>query len=341
MGNIIPIHYYLVVLHVEITPVEARARKKSRRFVMKAIVFEEFGSELVLKEAEVAAPKAAKGEVLIRIAHTSINPVDWKIREGFLKGMFPHVFPIIPGWDAAGVIEAVGEGVTSFGPGDEVYAYTRLPEVRWGTYAEFIALPESSVAKKPKSITSTIAAGVPLVGLTAFQSINKIAKVRAGERVLITGGSGGVGSYAIQFAKVAGAIVVATAGSNNQGYLKELGATHAVDYTKGTLVEAARAVAPEGFDVVFDTIGGETLALASTLLKPGGRVVSISETPKNGTFHFVYPSGAELSEIAKLIDEGKVRPAETTVRSVREAAAAQVESRSRHVRGKVVLAINF
>lgn len=317
---------------------------------MQAVTFDHFGDANVLKTAAVATPVVGAQDVLIRITHTSVNPVDWKIREGYLKDFLPHRFPIIPGWDAAGVVAAIGKDVTDVKVGDEVYAYTRLPEVHSGTYAEFIAVPESFVARKPKDVSLAAAAALPLVGLTAYQALHEILNVKAGERLLVTGGAGGVGSLAIQFAVAAGVHVTATAGSSNQGYLKELGADVALDYTKGNVAEAAKASTPAGFDAVFDAVGGASLQEAATLLKDGGRLVSIVDTPsaalfgpKKATFayHFVYPSGPTLQKIASLIDAGKVIVPNVGVRSIREAGNAQLESQGRHVRGKLVLAIDF
>src|SRR5690606_35960069 len=148
---------------------------------------------------------------------------------GYLKDFLPHEFPIIPGWDAAGVVTALGEGASRFQVGDEVYAYTRLPTVKHGTYAEYIALPEAAVALKPKNITPAAAAGIPLVGLTAWQALFDLASVKSGDTVLVTGGAGGVGSLAIQFAKSVGARVITTASAANHDYLRGLGADVAID----------------------------------------------------------------------------------------------------------------
>lgn len=308
---------------------------------MQAILFEQFGSSTVLRLAETLKPEPRAGEVLIEITHTSVNPVDWKIREGYLQKALPHRFPIIPGWDAAGRIAALGEGVTELRLGDEVYSYTRLPEVHSGTYAQFIALPAAAVAKKPASISLAEAASVPLVALTAYQALHEVARIKAGDQVLITAGSGGVGSFAIQFAKLIGAVVTTTAGTSNQGYVRELGATHTLDYTKEDVVQAGRRLVPEGFDVVLDGAGGQALKEAASLLKSGGRLVSIVETPAVGSYHFVYPNGAQLAEIARLFDGGELATPAIELRSVKEAAAAQDESQKRHVRGKLVLAIDL
>lgn len=317
---------------------------------MQAIFFKSFGPSSVLEQSEMPTPTPAKGEVLIRISHTSVNPVDWKIREGYLQQALPHRLPIIPGWDASGEVAAVGEGVTTFKKGDAVFAYTRLPEVHSGTYAEFIAVPATSVAKRPTSLTAAEAAAVPLVALTAFQALTEFAQLKAGQRVLVTAGAGGVGSFAIQIAKAFGGHVTATGGTNNQNYMRELGADAVIDYAKANVRDAALKVASEGFDIVLDAVGGASLKESATLVKTGGVLVSIVDTPTQALFgdkvvkhgyHFVYPNGSQLATIADLIDAGKIVAPAIAVQSIKTAAAAQDESQARHVRGKVVLAIDF
>lgn len=310
---------------------------------MKAIIFDTFGPASVLKQSQVSNPTPKKGEVLIRISHTSVNPVDWKIREGYLKDMLPHVFPVISGWDAAGEVVALGEAVTNFKVGDAVYAYARLPEVHSGTYAELIALPESYVAHKPKGISFAEAAAVPLVALTAYQALHEVAKIGMGDRVLITGAAGGVGSFALQFAKIAGVTVTATAGAANQEYLRELGADYTVNYQGPDAWKNVSDSAPEGFDVILDTVGGDTLAQSIKIARGNTRIVSIVERPPagSGEYHFVYPSGSQLEEIGKLFDSGLLRSPSLSIRSIKDAASAQAENAARHTRGKIVLAVDF
>lgn len=308
---------------------------------MKAITFEKFGSSTVLKQDIIEQPTPAKGEILIKIKHTSVNPVDWKIREGYLQSMLPHQFPIIPGWDAAGEVIALGESVTTFKTGDLVYAYTRLPTVHSGTYAEFIAIPESFVAHQPKSLESFQAASVPLVGLTAYQALHEAAQIKKGDKVLIIGGSGGVGSFAIQFAKIAKAEVTAIASTTNLEYLKKLGAHHVIDYTQDDIKQEALKIAPNGFDIVFDAVGGESLQLGSLLTHQNSRIVSIVETPSKGIFHFVYPNGKQLSVIAQMFDDGLLQIPTIQLRSIKDASLALDENQKRHTQGKIVLSIDF
>lgn len=316
---------------------------------MKAVYIRQFGDSKTLEIGEVPTPEPAADELQIRIDHTSVNPVDWKIREGYLESMIPHEFPLILGWDAAGTVSKVGADVTSFAVGDEVYSYTRRPTVQLGTYAEYTVVDASAVAPKPKSLSFAEAATVPLVALTAWQALVDFAEVASGENVFITAGAGGVGSFGIQFAKDRGANVVTTASERNHDYVRSLGADHVVDYTKGDTVAAVRSWS-DSIDVVFDCAGGDSLAEGWDVVKDGGRLVSIVDTPseelataKNvrAGFVFVTPNGKELAQIGALIDEGKVEVPHLQVKSVQEAAAALDENQDRHVRGKVALKIDF
>jgi NADPH2:quinone reductase len=317
---------------------------------MKAVTFDRFGGSEVLRTTVVAKPQAEAGEVLIKIKSTSVNPVDWKIRRGFLQSMLPHHFPIIPGWDAAGTVESVGDGVTEFKVGDRVAAYARLPEVKHGTYAEYISLPKDYLAIVPDSLTFDEAAGLPLVALTALQGLTDYTKVQPRQKVLVLNGAGGVGSFAIQFAKNSGAQVVATTSGQNIDYVRGLGADHVIDYTKENLLERSKQIAPDGFDFVFDAVGGENLVQAYQVVKPKGQLVSIVDTPDSNisaardfsaTFHFVYPSGKALQNIVNDVDAGKVKIPNYEVRSINDAVKAQDLSESHRVRGKIVLAIDF
>lgn len=316
---------------------------------MKAIVFDSFGGADKLRMAEIATPEPGHGEIQIEVAYTSVNPVDWKIREGHLTELLPHHFPIIPGWDVAGRVSAIGAEVKHFHVGDEVYAYARKPEVQWGTYAEYVCLDENSVAKKPSSISFAQAAGIPLTALTAWQALFDFAALAKGETVLVHAGAGGVGSMAIQFAKHVGATVITTASEKNHAYVTELGADHVIDYRKHSVPDVISKQFSSGLDVVFDCAGGKALEESYGLLKEKGRLVSIVETPdpakaeKAGLkagFVFVSPNSEQLVTIARLIDDGKVLPQHTTERPLAEAAAAQTENEQRHVRGKVVLKVH-
>ena len=316
---------------------------------MKAMVIDRFGGSEQLHLAELATPEPEAGEVLIKIAFTSVNPVDWKIREGMLESMFPHAFPLIPGWDAAGTVAAVGDGVHGFGVGERVYAYCRKPLVQWGTYAEYVSMPAAAVAPMPQVLSFAEAATIPLVGLTSWQALFNAAHLEAGQSVLILNGAGGTGSLALQFAKHAGARVLACASAGNHQYLGSLGADVLIDYRNADLVSAVKAHAPEGVDVIYANIGGEPHMQSYRLIKAGGALVSIVDQPDKdaakaagatAVYVFVEPSGKQLREIARLIDAGFVKPPQITVMKLEEAAEAQRLSEAHHVRGKIALKVD-
>lgn len=317
---------------------------------MRAVALEQFGGPEVLKIMDLPNPQPGPGEVRIRIAAAGVNPVDWKIREGYLKGAFPYAFPLIPGWECSGVIDALGEGATRFRRGDPVYAYTRLPTVRHGTYAEMIVVPESYVAPKPERLLLHQAGGVPLAGLTAWQSLFRGQDdVKPGATVLVHGASGGVGMFAVQLARHAGARVIGTAGPSNQAFLAELGVHHTIDYQAGDFREPVRALAPEGVDVIMDCVGKDTLARSYELVRKDGRLVGVVDTPDQAAaqrhglrlahYHFVQPSATELAELGRVIDAGVVRTHVSAIYPLEGAARAQIASREGRTQGKAVLVL--
>jgi NADPH2:quinone reductase len=273
---------------------------------MRAVAIDRFGGPETLTLKDLPAPVPQAGEVLIRIVASGVNPVDWKIREGYLAQRFPHHFPVVLGWECAGIVEATGAGATRFSRGDAVYSYTRLPTVQHGTYAELLALPEASVAKKPASLLFHEAAAVPLAGLTAYQALMREPGITPGSTMLVHAASGGVGHFAVQIAKAAGATVIGTAGKANQDFIKSLGVDHAIDYTAGDFREAVKKIAPDGVDLAFDTVGGDTLAKTYDVVKKGGRLVGVVAVPDaaEGTkrgfaakYHFVEPSADDLAAL--------------------------------------------
>jgi NADPH:quinone reductase-like Zn-dependent oxidoreductase len=315
---------------------------------MKAMVIEKFGHEEQLHFEDLPTPKPTDNEVQIQVLYASVNPVDWKIREGLLKNLLPHEFPLIPGWDAAGVVTAVGKNVKTFKVNDEVFAYCRKPVVKWGTYAEYVCFDANNVALKPKTLNFAEAAAIPLAGLTAWQAIFDFLKLKKGETILIHAGAGGVGSFAIQFAKYAEAKILTTASKQNHDYVKTLGADYAIDYHKSNFVNEVKKLFPNGIDVVFDTVGGKTLQESLEILKPKGRIVSIIEQldpelarAKNvqSGFVFVSPNGYELKQIASLIEQGKVCAPRIHEMPLSEASKAHEKSREGHTCGKIVLKI--
>ena len=230
---------------------------------MKAVRIHTYGGPEVLVYEEVPRPQPGQGEVLVRVEAAAVNPVDWKIREGYLREMLPHALPLIMGWDVSGVVEETGPGVTRFRAGDEVFSRPDL--LRDGTYAEYVVIRETEVALKPGSVDHLHAAAIPLAGLTAWKSLIEAAGAAPGQRVLIHGAAGGVGSYAVQLAKWRGAHVTATASAPNLDYLRRLGADEIIDYRSVRFEDVTGDV-----DVVIDTIGGDTQQRSWQVLKRGG-----------------------------------------------------------------------
>ena len=304
---------------------------------MKAIRIHQYGGPEVLAQVETQRPTPGPDEVLIKVAAASVNPVDWKIRSGHMQEVFPLTFPSTLGWDVSGTVETVGASVTRFKRGDEVYAAL----VGGGGYAEYATAPETVVARKPAAIDQVHAAAVPIAGLTAWQALFDVAQLQPGQRILIHGAAGGVGNFAVQFAKANGAYVIGTASSGNQAFLRELGVDNIIDYQKTRFEDVVHDV-----EVALDTIGGDTQVRSFKALKKGGILVSIVQPPSQelaakygvrATFYGAKPSSSDLAEIAKLIDSGEVKPVVQTVLPLAEARRAHELSETGHARGKIVL----
>jgi NADPH2:quinone reductase len=317
-----------------------------RRTDMRAIAIEEFGGPEKLKLMDLPRPRPEKGEILIRVVAAGVNPVDYKIREGMLKDLMPHAFPLIPGWDVAGVVEEQGEGAGRFRRGDRVWAYARKPTIQWGCYAEYVTLPEENVALMPAKLLFEEAAAIPLAALTAYQALFGKPGAEAGSKVLVQAAAGGVGHFAVQLAANAKMEVIGSGGSSNQSFILEMGAGGSIDYKKEDFVEAAKRFNPDGYDLVLDAVGGETLTKSFQLLKPGGRLVSIVEEPSaelaeehgiSADFIFVEPDAEQLDLLARLVDKGKLTTHVQKIYPLAEALGAQKELAAGHVRGKLVL----
>ena len=302
--------------------------------MMKAVVAHEYGAPEVLKFEEVQRPEPNEDEALVRVIASSVNPADPLTLSGKYAREFGTHLPLIPGYDIAGVVEKTGASITKLKVGDAVYGYPTFG----GAWADYVAVKESEVAAKPKSLNFVESAAVPMGALTAWQSLVDVAKLQAGQTVLIHGGSGGVGSFAIQIAKARGAHVIATASTANQDLLKQLGADVAVDYTKTKFEDVAKNV-----DVVLDPVGKETLARSYGVVKKGGIVMSLVARPdpvelKKHEIHGAgissHPDAEDLAEIAQLIDAGKIKPTVTQVLPLSEAIAAQQQAATHHTRGK-------
>jgi NADPH:quinone reductase-like Zn-dependent oxidoreductase len=270
-----------------------------------------------------------------------VNPVDGLIRSGMFSKYETAVFPMILGADIAGVVEKAGNKITKFKAGDPVFAYASLKS--GGGYAEYALTTEREAAPKPKSLTYVNAAAVPVVALTAWQALIDTAKLSAGQAMLIHGGSGGVGTFAIQIAKAHGAKVIATASTANQDLLKQLGADVTIDYTKQKFEDVAKDV-----DVVLDSVGNDTLARSYGVVKKGGFIVSLVARPERaeldkrgirGAALNVEPNSDELAEIGKLVDEGKIKVTVSQTFPLSEAVKAQEQVATGHTRGKVVLKV--
>src|SRR6059058_4915976 len=312
---------------------------QSQKSTMKAIVVHEYDGPEVLKYEDAPRPEPKDNEVLVRMIAAGVNPVDALIRSGKYAKFFGTTLPLIPGYDIAGVVEKAGAKVTKLKVGDPIYAY-----VMWGGgYAGYAVATEGEAAAKPKSITFVEAAGVPLAALTAWQALIDAGKLSAGQTVLIHGGSGGVGSFAIQIAKARGAKVIATASTPNQGLLKQLGADVAIDYTKTKFEDI-----PKDVDVVLDSVGKDTLARSYGVVKKGGFIVTLvaridqAELDKHGIRGAplsVKPDSSELAEIGKLIDEKKIKVIVSETFPLSEARKAQEQAATGHTRGKIVLKV--
>ncbi len=316
---------------------------------MRAIAVNEWGGRDRLELLDLPDPKVGPDTVLIRAGAAGLNPVDAKIRAGNLAGAFPFHFPVVLGWDTAGVVEQVGPAVTTFAPGDPVYAYCRKPTLEEGTYAELVGAPESFVARRPEGMPVTEAAAIPLAGLTAYQAIVEAARVSAGETVLVNAAAGGVGSFAVQIAASLGARVIATASTGNHDYVGGLGAAWSIDYGHEDVAAAVLAEHPEGIDAVLDPIGGEVQAECLGLLRDGGRLVSIAEPPAltpeqtsrglEGHYVFVRPNGTQLAELTRMAEDGRLSVSIERVWPLDQAADAHERLEMGHVRGKLALSI--
>jgi NADPH:quinone reductase-like Zn-dependent oxidoreductase len=333
---------------------------------MKAVVAEQYGGAEVLELSDdLPMPRVGPNGVLVEMRAASVNPVDWKLRQGLLHAVMPVVFPVIWGCDLSGVVKEVGPSVTLFKPGDEVYGMKDgyVAKTYRGTYAEYVVVPEKSLAAKPKALSHEQAAAVPLTALTAWQAMVNQGRLKPGQRVLIHAGAGGVGIMAIQIAKAFGAYVAATASARNQDLLRELGADLAIDYTR----EKVGKVRPK-FDLVLDAVGESVWAESFRALKVGGRLVTLSppipEHPGGKLKFFaaagrgvafgvargllggkrlavtrVKPRGGELEKISALIEAGKVRPVVEKIFALEQIAEAHRLSEAGHVRGKLAIRI--
>lgn len=305
---------------------------------INAIQVHDYGDADQLKLEQIPVPDAQQGEVLVRVHAAGVNPVDWKIRAGWMKAFRPSTFPYVPGADLAGVVAKVGPGVTTFEPGQEVFGRSSQ-----GSYAEYALAPANTLAVKPASLSFDEAATIPVGATTAWQGLFDYGNLQPGQRVLILGGAGGVGNFAVQFARWKGAHVISTASTRNADFVRSLGAEQVIDYTQTQVADAVHDV-----DLVLDTVGGEALSGVLPTLKRGGTLVSIAGQPDEAKAkerdvriaRFSAQVSTELlNTFAKLIDEGHVKVFVGPVFSLNEAGKAQELSQSGHGRGRIVLHI--
>lgn len=304
---------------------------------MRAITVNRYGGPEVLELTETADPKIAPDAVLLRVKAAGVNPVDWKIVAGHLDPIMHVHFPLIPGWDVSGVVEGVGLDATEFAVGDEVCGYARKDEVQHGTFAELVAAPVRTLAPKPASLTWQQAAGLPLAGLTAHQSLARIGVTR-GDTVLVHAAAGGVGAFAVQIAVARGARVIGTASERNHEFLRSLGAEPVV-YGDG-LADRVRALAPDGITAAVDYVGGDAVEVSQRLLTDPSRVASVADasvTRSGGHHVWVRPSSADLADLGRLADAGALTVNIDSTLPLAEAAEAFRLSAAGRTRGKIVL----
>ncbi|MFF8728449.1 NADP-dependent oxidoreductase [Streptomyces sp. NPDC015171] len=309
---------------------------------MKGISYSRYGGPEVLEYGELRDPKVGPDQVLVKVRAAAVNPVDWKCREGHLDAILDAVFPVVPGWDVSGVVVQPGVSVTEFTVGDEVIGYVREDFLSRGTFAEYVAAPVRTLARKPRNLSFEEAAGLPLAGLTAYQVLVKVLEVGRDETVLVHAAAGGVGSLAVQLAAHLGARVVGTAGEANHDYVRALGG-EPVAYGEG-LAARVRALVPEGLDAVFDTVGGDALKVSANLLAPEGRLASIADPEVlayGGRYAFVRPDAADLRRLAELAEGGAVCVHVQETVPLERTADAHRLSQEGHTRGKIVVTVDW
>ncbi|WP_125784322.1 NADP-dependent oxidoreductase [Pseudoalteromonas rubra] len=303
---------------------------------MQALRIHTYGNQQVLLEEQVPLPHVAEDDVLIEVVCTSVNPVDWKVREGWLAAEGLHQLPLILGWDVAGRVVQMGKQVSGLQIGSPVYAFGDLS--RDGAYAQYISVNAALVAKKPRSLSFAEAASVPLTALTAWQAMHQLAEIGPGTEVLIHGASGGVGSFAVQFAKRQGARVSAVASAANHDYLRALGADQVADYRTPDYLKALGQ-----FDVVFDVVDNDAPGIYDALNASGLYISTLKTHELPSRYHFahervlVMPDGDQLAHIGTLIDSGEIKLPEIVEMPFAQIAQAHARSETEHVRGKIVI----
>lgn len=314
---------------------------------MRAIAENEFGGPATLMKLPI--PEIGADEVLIRVRAAGVNPFDWKVADGVLNDEKEHRFPLILGFDAAGVVDRVGADVTRPSEGDEVYGYLSKPVMGEGTYAEYVSAPAAIVARMPESVGFAEAEALPMPALTAMDLVDAV-NLGGGDTVLIVGATGGVGSYAVQLAARRGARVVATARQANEAFVRELGATETIDHTGEDPVETVLAANPDGIEAIIDVVSDqEVLGRMAGLVKEGGRIASsvfaadvegLAQRGIEATNISMQPSAQRLEELSWMVDAGEISVSLERTFGLERAREALEESRSGHLRGKIVFLVD-
>lgn len=310
---------------------------------MKSIQIKRYGgSEVVeINQSTPALSDPSAGKVLVTVKAAGVNPADWKVREGYFQQMTPLQFPSTLGMDFSGVIEKVGEGVHGFKQDEEVYGDAAAIRGRSGAFAEMALANEDSIAHKPKTLSHEEAAGLPLVGVSAWQALVETIRLSGGQKILIHGGAGGIGSIAIQLAMRLGAYTATTVSTNDKEFVQQLGANEAIDYQTQTFEDLLH-----DYDAVFDTVGGETYTRSFKILKKGGIIVSMIEQPNQELMHrfgvkatsqFTKVNRDRLTRLAQWVDQNNIRVNIDRTFPLDEAGKALDYQRDIHPRGKIVL----
>lgn len=301
------------------------------------------GKEAVEINNTVSKPQAEEGKIVVEIYATGVNPIDWKIRQGYMAQMMPLQFPAIMGGDFSGVVMEVGGGVSGLNVGDEVYGQAGVLLGGSGSFAEYASAQAQNVAQKPKNVSHQEAAGLPLAGISALQALLENINLKKGQKILIHGGAGGIGSFAIQLAKYLGAYVYTTVSKEDVAYVKDLGADEVIDYKSQKFEDIAKDC-----DAVFDTVGGETYTRSFNVLKKGGVIVSMAEQPNTALmekygvqaiYQFIQPIREKLEKLGALVEQGAVKVHIDKTFRLDEAAEALSYLETGHSKGKVVLQI--
>ncbi len=308
---------------------------------MRAAFYTEYGSPEVLQVGELPDPVTGPDDVLVRVRAAAVNPVDWKIRQGYLDGAFPSHFPIVPGWDVAGTVEAVGPATSAFAVGDRVLGYVRKDHVQHGTTAELVRAAVRHLAPLPDDASFEAGGALPLAGLTALQALDA-AGVGADDTVLVHAAAGGVGAFAVQLARHRGARVVGTAGEGNADFLRSLGA-EPVTYGDGLEERVRELLGGTGVTAALDFVGGDAIAQSFALVRDAGRVVSVTDGAAvlqgGGRYVFVRPDSEQLGRLARLVADGTLHVEVAATFDLADVAGAHRQSETGHGRGKVVVTV--